>query len=123
MDAESTDWYREAAEAVLRPLGDAESHFDTAYSGRKKTALSEACDRLSSTARQAESWSAGHPCLPRTLIFTSGTASRFVAGSWRSYLLCPFDQTLETEWISKWRIFNTGSSGTVTPSQPGRLNN
>ena len=62
MDAESTDWYREAAEAVLRPLGDAESRFDTAYSGRKKTALSEACDRLTRTARKAESWSAGRPC-------------------------------------------------------------
>jgi hypothetical protein len=62
MDAESTDWYREAAEAVLRPLGDAESHFDTAYSGRKQMALSEACERLGSTARQAESWSAWRPC-------------------------------------------------------------
>ena len=30
MDAGSTGWYREAAEAVLRPLGDAESHFDSA---------------------------------------------------------------------------------------------
>jgi hypothetical protein len=62
MDAGSTDWYREAAEAVLRPLGDAESHFDSAYSHREKTALSEACDRLSRAARQAESWSAGNPC-------------------------------------------------------------
>jgi len=62
MDAGSTDWYREAAEAVLRPLGDAESHFDSAYSHREKTVLSEACERLRSTARQAESWSARHPC-------------------------------------------------------------
>jgi hypothetical protein len=69
MDAESTDWYREAAEAVLRPLGDAESHFDTAYSGRKKTALSEACDRLSSSARQAESWSTGRPCPSSDTVF------------------------------------------------------
>jgi hypothetical protein len=49
--------------------------------------------------------------LPLTLIFTSGTASRFVASSSKSCLLCPFDQTLQAEWISKWRI-----------SQPGRLN-
>jgi hypothetical protein len=62
MDAESTDWYREAAEAVLEPLGDAESHFDSAYNDLQKAALSEACDRLNRTARQAESWSAGHPC-------------------------------------------------------------
>jgi hypothetical protein len=61
--------------------------------------------------------------LPQTLNFTSGTASRFVAGSLMSYQLCPFDQTLQTEWISKWRTFNTGFSGTVTPSQPGQLNN
>jgi hypothetical protein len=62
MDAESTDWYREAAQEVLRPLENAESHFDTAYSGDEKSALSEACEHLSRTARQAEAWSAGHPC-------------------------------------------------------------
>ncbi len=50
MDAESNDWYREA---VLRPLGDAESHFDSAYSDRQKPALSGACDRLSRTSSLA----------------------------------------------------------------------
>ena len=50
MDTESNDWYREA---VLRPLGGAESHFDSAYSDRQKPALSGACDRLSRTSSLA----------------------------------------------------------------------
>jgi hypothetical protein len=69
MDAESTEWYREAAQEVLRPLGDAESHFDAAYSGGEKSALSEACEHLSRTSRQAEAWSAGHPCPASDIAF------------------------------------------------------
>ena len=62
MDAESADWYREAAGAVLRPMAEAESDFNAAYRGGRQTAIAKACQHLGRTARQAEAWSASNPC-------------------------------------------------------------
>ncbi len=62
MDAESAAWYRQAAQEVLRPLGDAEADFNAAYRGGRRTAIARACEHLGESARQSEVWSAAHPC-------------------------------------------------------------
>lgn len=62
MDAESASWYREAAEAVLRPMADAESAFNAAYRGGRQAAIAKACTHLEKTAHQVEAWSASNRC-------------------------------------------------------------